>query len=70
MLAPLPRLHRMVVWVIVLASGLTAGVLLASTLPLPAGGLLVGSLAGCLVGFLLVHDFHRSADPARALRRR
>lgn len=75
MLAPLPRLHRVVLTLLVLGLGIMGGVAAAqaSGLSLPAGGLVVGSAAGLAIGFLLVHDFHHQATadprPARVLRR-
>lgn len=71
MLAPLPRLHRLMVAAIVLVAGLGAGLVLAQVLPLPAGGVLVGAAIGCLLGFLLIHDFHHpAARHVRVTRRR
>ncbi len=72
MLAPLPRLHRVVLIVLVLALGITGGVVAAQVwgFSLPMGGLLVGSLAGLGIGFLLVHDFHPAPRPVRVSRRR
>lgn len=75
MLAPLPRLHRVVLTLLVLGLGLAGGAAAAQVweLSFPLGGLAVGSGAGLAVGFLLVHDFHHHATPvprpARALRR-
>lgn len=75
MLAPLPRLHRVVLTLLVLGLGIVAGVAAAQAwgLSLPAGGLVIGSAAGLVVGFLLVHDFHHHAAaeprPVRVLRR-
>lgn len=72
MLAPLPRLHRFVLTALVVALGIAGGLFAARTyeLSLPLGGLLVGSIAGLGVGYLLVHDFHRTpgAHAARAPR--
>ena len=67
MLAPLPRLYRVVLTLLVLGLGLAGGVVVAQAwnLSFPLGGLVVGSAAGLAIGFLLVHDFHR---PARAVR--
>jgi len=75
MLAPLPRLHRVVLTLLVLGLGIVGGVVAAQAwgLSLPVGGLVVGSAAGLMIGFLLVHDFHHHATvearPARVLRR-
>lgn len=72
MLAPLPRLHRVVLIVLVLALGITGGVVAAQAwgFSLPMGGLLVGSLAGLGIGFLLVHDFRPAPRTVRVPRRR
>lgn len=72
MLAPLPRLHRLVLTAVFLTLGTAAGVVAAQAwgLSLPLGGLLVGSAAGLTLGFLLVHDFHHAPRPARVPRRR
>lgn len=70
MLAPLPRLYRFGLTVLVVALGIAAGLGAASAwdLSLPLGGLLVGSVAGLGVGYLLVHDFHHVPDGARMVR--
>ena len=70
MLAPLPRLYRIIVVAIVVALGIAGGVWLAPQVALPAGGLLVGTVGGVLVAFLLIHDFHQQPRPARVPRRR
>jgi hypothetical protein len=70
LLAPLPRLYRIVVVAVVLALGLAGGVWLAQEIALPAGGLLVGCVGGILVAYLLIHDFHHHQPrPARIPRR-
>lgn len=71
MLAPLPHLHRVVLTVLVLALGIVAGVIAGQVwgFSLPVGGLLVGSMVGLGIGFLLVHDFHSAPRPARVTRR-
>lgn len=72
-LAPLPRLHRAVVLAIVLCAALGGGVLLSyavPALPLPAGGIVVGSAVAALVAFLLLHDFRPAVQPARVRRHR
>ena len=72
-LAPLPRLHRLVVVAIALLAAIAAGLFLASavpSVPLPVGGVLVGTVAGCLVAFLLVHDFGPAVRPVRVRRPR
>jgi hypothetical protein len=69
LLAPLPRLYRFVLIAVVLALGIGAGAWLAQLTDLPAGGVLVGSVAGLLIAYLLVHDFHHAPRPARVQRR-
>jgi hypothetical protein len=70
LLAPLPRLYRIVLFLVVLCLGIGSGVVLTSSLDLPAGGVLVGTAAGLAVAYLLVHDFHHAPRPARVPRRR
>lgn len=71
MLGPLPRLYRSLVATTAFVVVIACGVWLAQMLPLPVGGLLVWGVAGVLIAFVLVHDFHqRRAQPARAVRRR
>ncbi len=70
MLGPLPRLYRSLVATTALVVFIACGVWLAQILPLPVGGLLLGSVAGVLIAFVLVHDFHqRRTQPARIIRR-
>ena len=63
MLAPLPRLYRVALTLLVLVLGIAGGVVVAqmADLSFPLGGLLVGSIAGLGVGFLLVHDFRATS---------
>ena len=70
MLAPLPRLYRIVLFAVVLALGIGSGVLVAAAWDVPAGGILVGTAAGLAVAYLLTHDFHHAPRPARVPRRR
>jgi ABC-type Mn2+/Zn2+ transport system permease subunit len=58
-LAPLPRLYRLIVLASLLAVCIVAGISLARYYDLPLGGLLVGSAAGVLLAFATLHDFHR-----------
>jgi hypothetical protein len=64
LLAPLPRLYRIILFAVVLALGIGSGVLLAQAWELPAGGVLVGAAGGLLIAYLLVHDFHHAPRPA------
>ena len=59
MLAPLPRLYRLIVVASLLAVCIVSGISLARYHDLPLGGLLVGSAAGLLLAFAALHDFHR-----------
>lgn len=69
MLGPLPKLYRSLVATVAFVVFIAAGVWLAQMLPLPVGGLVViGSVAGVLIAFVLVHDFHqRQTRPARTV---
>lgn len=72
MFGPLPRLHRTLVVVTTLIVGMLAGVWLVheTTLPaLAAAGVGWGLLAGLLLNYVLLHDFHRRPDPVRVRRR-
>ena len=69
LLAPLPRLHRIIVVASVIIVGVVAGIWVAQSFTLPAGGLLVGTGAGLVVAFLLTHDFHHQPRPVRIQRR-
>jgi len=70
MLGPLPRLYRSLVATAALVVFIACGIWLARMLPLPVGGLLLGSAAGVLIAFVLVHDFHqRRTQPGRIVRR-
>ena len=68
MLAPLPRLYRWLVLVVLLVGSLTGGVWLAQARGFPFGGLLVGSVAGVALAFAALHDFHRGPHEQRARR--
>ena len=70
---PLPRLHRLLVVVTAVAVGIAWGVWIAqfSTLPAAAAaGAAWGGLAGVLLGFVLLHDFHHRPKPIRVQHRR
>ncbi len=58
-MGPLPQLHRVLIAALVLVLSLGGGLWLASYLDLPLGGVGVGLAAGCLLAYLLVHDFNQ-----------
>ena len=65
---PLPRLHRILVVLTGLAVGLVAGILLVEHTGVPVlayAGLGWGLLAGLLLNFVLLHDFHHRPRAAR-----
>jgi hypothetical protein len=67
-LAPLPRLYRWLVLVVLLLGSLLSGVWLAQVRDFPFGGLLVGTVAGIALGFAALHDFHRRPHQERVRR--
>lgn len=72
MFGPLPRLHRILVVVTALIVGMLAGVWLVNTTAVPAlaaAGVGWGLLAGLLLNYVLLHDFHHRPDPVRVRRR-
>lgn len=62
-MGPLPTLHRVLIAGLVVLLSLASGIWLAQHRDLPLGGLGVGIGAGCLLAFLLVHDFRRTRPP-------
>jgi hypothetical protein len=68
-MGPLPQLHQFLIAALVLLLSLGAGLWLAAYLDLPLGGIGVGLGAGCLLAYLLVHDF-RQPRSQRVTRRR
>jgi hypothetical protein len=68
-MGPLPQLHQFLIAALVLVLSLGAGLWLAASLDLPLGGVGVGLGAGCLLAYLLVHDFHQPRSQ-RVTRRR
>jgi hypothetical protein len=67
---PLPRLHRMLVVVTGLIVGMVAGIWLVESTGVPVlayAGLGWGLLAGLVLNYVLLHDFHR-ARPVRVRR--
>jgi hypothetical protein len=68
---PLPRLHRILVILTVLAVGVVSGIWMAQYSPLPAAaaaGALWGGLAGLGLGFVLLHDFDHRPRAVRVRR--
>jgi hypothetical protein len=68
---PLPRLHQLLVLVTTLAVGIVSGIWIAQFTSAPvasAAGAAWGALAGGLLGFVLLHDFHHRTHAVRARR--
>jgi membrane associated rhomboid family serine protease len=68
---PLPQLHRLLVVLTALAVGIASGVWGAQFSSVPvaaASGAAWGALAGGLLGFVLLHDFHHRPRAARVRR--
>ncbi len=68
---PLPQLHRVLVVLTALAAGVASGAWIGHFSPLPVAavaGALWGGLAGILLSYVLLHDFHRRAHPVRVRR--
>ena len=71
-IGPLPRLHRILVVTTSLLVGLLSGVWLVHVTGVPtliAAGVGWGLLAGLLLTFVLLHDFHHRPQPVRVRRR-
>jgi hypothetical protein len=72
MFGPLPVLHRLLVVTLTLLTGIASGAWLAhvTSLPIAVGsGAALGCIAGGMIAYGLVHDFHRPR-PAPVVRRR
>ena len=68
---PLPRLHRLLVVVTSLIVGMLSGIWLVAVTGLPAliaAGVGWGLLAGLLLTYVLLHDFHRRPQAVRVRR--
>jgi xanthine/uracil permease len=68
---PLPRLHRLLVVATALTVGMLAGIWTVHVADVPrliAAGLGWGLLAGLLLTYLLLHDFHHQPRPVRVRR--
>lgn len=71
MFGPLPQLHRQLVLILSLVVGVGTGIWVAESASLPAAiiaGTGWGVLAGLLLGFVLLHDFHHRPRPVRVRR--
>ena len=68
-MGPLPRLYRVLVVAVLLALSLAGGVWIADYLDLPLGGIGLGLAGGCVLAYLLTHDFSRPKS-VRITRRR
>jgi hypothetical protein len=73
MFGPLPLLHRLLVISLSLLTGIASGAWLAHVTSLPMAvdsGAALGCLAGAMVAYTLVHDFHHQPRAVRIDRRR
>ena len=71
MFGPLPKLHRLLVIATALLVGVLSGVWLVSATGLSTliyAGMGWGLLAGLLLNYVLLHDFHHQARPVRVRR--
>jgi drug/metabolite transporter (DMT)-like permease len=73
MIGPLPTLHRMLLVLAAVGTGLAFGLWAGLVREVPVGvsaGIMVGVTLGSALAFVLVHDFHqRSTRPGPAVRR-
>ena len=61
MFGPLPQFHRMLVVLTTLVAGVLSGTWIGLFSPMPVAavaGAAWGALAGLLLSYVLVHDFH------------
>lgn len=68
---PLPRLHRLLVIVTALVVGVLSGIWLVEIVGAPiliGAGIGWGILAGLLLNYVLLHDFHQRTRPVRVRR--
>lgn len=68
---PLPKLHRLLVVATALAVGMLSGMWLVTITGTTAGiaaGTGWGLLAGLVLNYVLLHDFHHQARPVRVRR--
>jgi hypothetical protein len=69
---PLPPLHRLLVVATALIVGMLSGIWLVHVTEVPAliaAGVGWGLLAGLLLTYVLLHDFHHRPTPVRVRRR-
>ena len=69
-MGPLPQRYTILIVAVVLIASLGGGVWLADYLELPMGGIGVGLGAGCLLAYLVTHDFTRRPPRSVRIRRR
>ena len=73
MFGPLPPLHRVLLLASTLVVTIAAGAWVAHVTVLPiaaSAGAAIGAAAGVLVGYTLLHDFHRRTRTSPVARRR
>lgn len=71
MFGPLPQFHRQLVLIVTLLVGIGSGIWVAEFASLSAAvvaGTAWGALAGLLLGYVLLHDFHHRARTVRIRR--
>lgn len=71
MFGPLPRFHRVLVVVTSLLVGMVSGIWLVEMTAVPElayAGIGWGLLAGLLLNYVLLHDFHHRPRPVRVRR--
>ncbi len=70
-IGPLPRLHRLLVVATALVVGMLSGIWLVNATAVPAlvaAGVGWGLLAGLLLTYVLLHDFHHRPQAIRVRR--
>ena len=68
MFGPLPLLHRLLVVLTALTVGIASGIWMVHLIAAPAviaAGIGWGLVAGMLLTYVLLHDFHRQRRPVR-----
>jgi hypothetical protein len=69
-MGPLPQRYRMLIVAVVLVASIGGGAWLAQYLDLPLDGIGVGLGAGCLLAYLMTHDFTGRGPRSVRIRRR